>query len=216
MEGFYFNSNNIIETINDDFVLLRYHNVNILYCVRLQMVNVNHLCKQFDVKFRFWKKCQQVKQLMDRFPDKFVNNYNDSYNKGRGTYISEDLVNIILCLLNPILGYTITNNYHDGVELINKTGFVYIVQPEEYIGTNIYKIGRTWNPSQRFVEYGKKVKIIRLNKVKDMYLTEINLINDITEYNKPFKGKEYFAFDNLDDLLYYYNENVKNNLVKEE
>lgn len=207
-ESFYFDSNNIIETLNEDFVILRYYCVNLLYSMELQMVNVTNLCRQFDVSYRHWKKGKFIQRLMERFPEKFVDDFDNKYNKGRGSYIDGDLVNLILCLLDPIVGFTITNGYHENVEIVHKSGYVYIVQPEEYKNTNIYKIGRTWDTKQRFQAYGKDAKIISVKKVEDMYKTETSIICDLTDISKPIKGKEYFSMD-LDDIISVFNENTK-------
>lgn len=208
MSEFYFDSNNIVETINEDFVVLKHYGVNLIYSINLQMVNATNICNQFDFSYRHWKTCYNITTLMERFPEKFVDDFNNRIPRCRGTYIAEDLVNYVLSQMNPILGYTIINGYHENVELNLKEGYVYIVQPEEYKNTNIYKIGRSWKTKQRFQAYGKDTKIILIKKVEDMYTTEMNIRNELTEISKPIKGNEYFNID-LDEIIDVFNENTK-------
>jgi hypothetical protein len=61
------------------------------------------------------------------------------------------------------------NDITDHTKSIAKDeGYLYLVQPEKFLGMNVFKAGRAWKPEQRFGPYGKKVKIIEIVKVKDV------------------------------------------------
>jgi hypothetical protein len=63
--------------------------------------------------------------------------------------------------------------------LIPDEGYLYLVQPTKYIGTNVFKVGKAWNPKQRFSSYGKEVKIFETFKVKDVDTGEKMLLGEL-------------------------------------
>jgi hypothetical protein len=70
-----------------------------------------------------------------------------------------------------------------------------LVQPEEYLNTQVYKIGRSGNYKERLKDYGKKVitygvvAIANQKHIEDLLKIEFNDKFDL------YRGKEYFRGD---------------------
>lgn len=79
-------------------------------------------------------------------------------------------------------------------ELTNFGGYIYIIQTREFIGKNIYKLGRTVNPVRRLTDYPKGSVMIYLSIVKCPEEEEKKIIelfkNKFTHRNEY--GREYF------------------------
>jgi hypothetical protein len=79
--------------------------------------------------------------------------------------------------------------------------FIYLVQPEQFLGTDVYKFGRTINPQHRFVEYGD-CTIVRIFEVSDQYREEHELmVLAKLLFGHPVQGREYFEVPELDDAI---------------
>ncbi len=84
-------------------------------------------------------------------------------------------------------------------------GIVYLVQPEEFLNTNVYKIGRSGveTLTRPHSGYGKNYKTIYVNNCKDEKLIE-NLLKYYFKNNfKLVKGLEYFE-GNIEDMKQTY------------
>ena len=97
----------------------------------------------------------------------------------------------------------------------NDSGYIYLIQRGKHLNTNIYKVGKTWNLKQRFVAYGKDVKILRTYFVTDQTESEKLLINN---FNNKFEhaicdeeknGKEYFLCPNDTEAIITFDETIK-------
>jgi hypothetical protein len=79
--------------------------------------------------------------------------------------------------------------------------FIYLVQPEQFFGTDIYKFSRTINPQRRFIEYGD-CTIVRIFEVSDQYRAEHELmVLAKLLFGHPVQGREYFEVPELDDAI---------------
>ena len=77
-------------------------------------------------------------------------------------------------------------------------GIVYLVQPEEFIGTNIFKIGRSKDSSanlNRIKSYGKGSSCISINQRNNTIELEKKIIEEFNKNFKLVKGREYFEGD---------------------
>jgi hypothetical protein len=91
-----------------------------------------------------------------------------------------------------------------------KNGFLYLIQTESDLDTNIFKYGRSVNPKYRFIAYGY-LNIIKCERVKDMINAETELMTLARcVFGKPVRGKEYFQIDDLDQGIDLFNEIVSN------
>lgn len=73
-----------------------------------------------------------------------------------------------------------------------KKGHVYLIQPEEYLDTNIYKIGYTTEISVRIKSYGRNTKLLDSCEVENPQSVEQKLLNVFNRSFKRVKGEEYF------------------------
>jgi hypothetical protein len=75
------------------------------------------------------------------------------------------------------------------------TGMVYLIQPEEYIGTNIYKIGMSAsNTLNRPRLYGKKALLVSMRECNNPVNVENRLIIEFNNtFGAPAVGNEYFS-----------------------
>ena len=87
-------------------------------------------------------------------------------------------------------------------------GTIYLLQPREYIETDVYKIGLSHkNDLKRCLSYGKDTKFISIHECKNPRVIE-NIIKD--EFNNKFekcKGHEYFK-GNISEIYKLFNKLV--------
>jgi len=74
-------------------------------------------------------------------------------------------------------------------------GIVYILQPKEYIGTNIYKIGCSRRNIKRVDEYKKGKRVIVILNTTKPFKLESMIKKIFKEKFKLVKGSEYFSGD---------------------
>jgi hypothetical protein len=95
-------------------------------------------------------------------------------------------------------------------------GIVYLLQPPEFIDTNILKIGHsTKNDITRCKSYGSKCVIYNVRTFSNSSYVEKVLLGSFNKKFKLYKGKEYFEGDvkEMDKLFYFLvtNDNVIKN-----
>jgi hypothetical protein len=75
---------------------------------------------------------------------------------------------------------------------------VYLVIPEDCIGQNIVKYGRSMNVLDRIRDYGK-LQVIVVEKVKNVVRAEREL-NELARiyFGGPVRGREYYRCENID------------------
>ena len=210
---------NIKYTFDENYILINYLGIDMIYSVKDDKVNATKLCKQFNRDFYKLFETKGGKLLRNKFPDKFKV-VNKIKNELSGTYIDTDLINVVVCWANPLIGYYVSNAYaipDDVIETSNNArlnGYVYIVQPEKYLNTNIVKIGRTWNPNIRFQKYGKNTKVLLVKEVNNMYETERNMLFHIDTYEYKFvkDTKEYIELEDdetIEDFIKFIKSQVE-------
>jgi hypothetical protein len=202
----------IVEVISENFVTIHWYGMNIIYSVKDQKFNATKLVQSISsTKFKKWNETRDAAAFRKRFPDFFIE-LSKVENRLKGTYLDPQMIYVIVAWANPFIGFNLTNGIAEEYGLTDKSGYVYLIQPEEYLGTNIYKIGRTWKLEQRLPKYGEKAKIIKTAKVNDMYTTETKILNSLKETDiseaKLVRGAEYFEVE-LDDILYWFDEAIK-------
>lgn len=219
MEFFEFKT---IEVIDENFSVIEWHHLQMIYSADYDMINATKLVPSISSKkFRKWSETCDGKLFENRFPYMFKEITNKELkgskdiNRVVGTYIHKMLIKVVVSWANAMRGFYLVNNLRFDIET-DMSGYIYIVQTKEFLNTNKYKIGRTWRPEQRFKQYGTELKIIKCEKVSDMFKAENNLKYEIKEYvNEPFKGTEWFECE-LEDILYYFNEACNSYPINEE
>lgn len=80
--------------------------------------------------------------------------------------------------------------------MVNNNGIVYLVQPSEFIGTDIFKIGYSCVSNlKRCHSYGPNTKYICIMHTEKPRSVEKNLIKAFTDAFLLHKGREYFKGD---------------------
>ena len=168
-----------------------------------QLKNLNWSCKINDVELILTpdKKMFHAKRLMDQLCDRRKLDNNKTCTKTPSDWLKHEKATKIKikhpewfnCIknswffsLNLLHEYALSCNPFASLWLAgdkdwnenNDTGFIYLVQREKHLNTNIYKVGKTWNLKQRFVAYGKNVKILRTYSVMNQTEAEKLLINN--------------------------------------
>jgi hypothetical protein len=97
-------------------------------------------------------------------------------------------------------------------------GIVYLLQPPEFIDTNIYKIGHSRNNNiQRCYSYGSNTVLHYTRICKDSLFIEKKLIENFKNNFQLVKGREYFEGE-IDNMIYNFHNIFKlyNNLKFDE
>jgi hypothetical protein len=196
----------IVEIIDDNFVMIHHHQLNLIFSTKDQMFNATKLVRSIsDSEIKKWNETKSAKLFKQRFPQYFKVITTRDFkgtdgNRLSGTYMDMTMIPVIVAWCNPMLGYFLVNQLNSDAK-IDQSGYVYLVQPEEHLDTNVYKIGRTWNPKVRFPNYVDKTKLIKCERVNNMYSVETSIISNLSEYFfEPFQGKEWYKTDEDNDL----------------
>ena len=99
---FDFDEENLIikYTFDENHILINYLGIDMIYSVKDDKINATKLCKHFDRDFTTFIRSKGGKLLKEKFLDKLK-----VVNKGElsGTYISTDLINVVVCWANPLI-----------------------------------------------------------------------------------------------------------------
>lgn len=80
----------------------------------------------------------------------------------------------------------------------NFKGFVYLIQPPEFVSTNVFKIGYSCQENlNRIRQYGSNTYIICITTSDNAPLTEKKLIKAFRSKYTIHKGKEYFVGEDV-------------------
>ena len=125
------------------------------------------ICLNANNRYNQWRKGRTAKILIEPGMEIQVNGCRDA----NGKYLDWSLFYIFVYSVSPIYGARWLMGDEDWSRPVNE-GYIYLVQPQDKLGTDIYKIGRTWNCSQRFRSYGRNVDVICRTRVDDMFTAE--------------------------------------------
>ena len=95
------------------------------------------------------------------------------------------------------LEQTLQTNIPNNIKNTEKLrGIIYLIQPPDFVGTDIYKIGYSSKPDlSRCKDYGKGVRYICICECENPQELEKKLIIKFNEIFILHKGKEYFRGD---------------------
>ncbi|KAI5484218.1 organellar and viral DNA polymerase type B [Trichomonas vaginalis G3] len=121
----------------------------------------------------------------------------------RAYLIDKSLIPIILLWIDPVVGYNFITYDSFDTERCSE-GLLYIVQKPKDFNTKRYKIGRTYNITQRYDSTVNRVKVVFVN---DMRAAETELLEVFEKmYGAPMKGKETFEVDEIDKAIKLFDE----------
>lgn len=150
-------------------------------------------------------------------------------------YIIKTLFTFILleCIISFYIGrikkYKIRRKYINKVKYVkdkklknnnmNKSGIIYLIQPEEFINTSVYKIGCSSKPTLDRVRngYGKGSRYLYICNCCSPFEIERKLIKIFNEKFDLVQGREYFSGNEYDIKKCFISEFEKiNNSYREE
>jgi hypothetical protein len=203
----------VVEVITENFVTIHWYGMNIIYSVKDQKFNASKLVSTIsNTDFRTWSRSKDGNLFKKKYPEFFVEK-TKVVNRLKGTYLNPEMIYVIVAWANPMIGFHLTNGRSAQYGMEDKSGYIYLVQPEKYLGKNIYKVGRTWKLKQRLQKYGKKTIIIKTQKVTEMFAAETKMLDSLKDETisnaKLVEGAEYFEVEKLEDIVYYFNEAAK-------
>ena len=70
-------------------------------------------------------------------------------------------------------------------------GYIYIIQVHEFLGTNIYKVGRSGDATKRLKQYPKGSKLLCNIMVSDCVSAERIMLNKLSDYIRREYGSGY-------------------------
>ena len=212
------------EIINDRFIKIHFNGVDIIMNHERTMFNASKIVSELVSRrkensnlctktFNDWFKTKQAKRLQQYHPEWFEHVGGKGSRTFGGYYLSMD--NLFREFCNSMAGEKsiMWLNGDENWELTDE-GYVYLVQTASHIGSDIYKVGYTWNTKQRFIAYGKNVDVIAVEKVNDMNAAEKILIKMFSDsFNRAIKdknnnGEEYFHVPTRDEAINRFYEGI--------
>lgn len=146
-----------------------------------------------------WLKQRQAQLLQKLHPEWFVK-------IKKKWFLSLNLLHTFSYSCDSIKGILWLTNDKSWKD-IDDIGFVYLVQPEEYLNSNIYKVGRAFNLKSRFVEYGN-LRVLKTQRVMNQFKSESILLEVFSNKFEVKKGNEYFICFNDKLALESFNEAI--------
>jgi hypothetical protein len=187
----------IIEVLDENFIVIDFYKLQFIYSTADQKFNATKLVPSISgSKYPKWQGGQVAQTFIKRFPQ-FFTEYKNKSNYIRGTYLDMTLLPIIVSWCNPVRGYYLINGLAEDINN-EVSGYVYIVQPPEFLGTDVKKIGRTWKPQQRFRQYGNGTKFIRCERISNMTGCEDMIMSILSDYKIKKAWKAEYYLDQID------------------
>jgi hypothetical protein len=159
----------IVEVINENYVVIHFFGMNIIYSVKDEKFNATRLVEAIsDKDFSEWFENLGSQGLLKRFPKCFVVK-NKKSRRLAGTYPKDDLIYTLVNWANPTIWNFLIWREN---EIANTQGYVYFVNTDEY---DKFKIGTCWHP--KFKEH----ELIKLSKVNNMFSALIEVIHELKD-----------------------------------
>ena len=186
------------EEFKNGFYLISFNSVDVMVNPEKTKFNATRLMKSINsnpnLRYSQWRKGKTAMILID---SKEMEQEVTGCRATNGKYLDWSIFYKFVYDVSPVQG-TRWLNGDEHWDRPETEGYLYLVQPQDKLDTDVYKIGRTWNPKQRFKGYGADVNVIRIKKVDDMFAAEKVMI---AYFNRKFKkairdglgnGDEYF------------------------
>jgi hypothetical protein len=170
----------IVEVIDNNYVVLHFYGMNIIYSVKDEKFNATRLVEAIsDKEISEWTSSSEVNRLLNRFPNCLV--VKDKHSKRlSGIYIDNELFPVVVCWANPSIGRFLTRGIDKDSGIALTKGYVYFMQGD---GCDKFKIGCCKHLEPKL----KGKRIISLVKVDNMFsaLTEVitELKNELNDDN---------------------------------
>ena len=181
------------------YYFIEYNGVRIIVHPDKNKFNATRLLKKLtcdrNARYSMWRSGKSANQLI-RSAD--MEDVRKGSLKIKGVYLDWNLFYPFVYNVATVPATHWLNGEEDWSDIDN-SGYLYLVQPQDKLGTDVYKIGRTWNFEQRCKSYGTNVDVISKESVEDMYDAERILLAYFAG-----KGFERAVRDGLGDGVEYY------------
>ncbi|KAI5533948.1 organellar and viral DNA polymerase type B [Trichomonas vaginalis G3] len=188
-----------VRKIDNDTKVVRIGDLNVRYSKKYNKYSLSDIISPSEKKTSDWVRNASTQKILTRNPELMIS---VAFHGTRAYLIDKSLIPIFLWL-DPVVGYNfITYGSFDSERC--SEGLLYIVQKPKDFNTKRYKIGRTYNITQRYDSTVNRVKVVFVN---DMRAAETELLEVFEKrYGAPMKGKETFEVDEIDKAIKLFDE----------
>ncbi|KAI5507011.1 organellar and viral DNA polymerase type B, partial [Trichomonas vaginalis G3] len=173
-----------VKKIDNDTKWLELGDLNVRYSKKYNKYSLSDIIFPSGKKTKDWVRIASSQKILTRNPELIIS----VRFYGTAAYlIDKSLIPIVLLWLDPVVGYNFIKHGSFDTERCSE-GLLYIVQKPKDFNTKRYKIGRTYNITQR---YDSTVNIVKVVFANDMRAAETELLEKFEKmYGAPIKGKE--------------------------
>ncbi|EAX90419.1 hypothetical protein TVAG_488730 [Trichomonas vaginalis G3] len=190
-----------VRKIDNDTKVVRICDLNVRYSKKYNKYSLSDILTLSGKKTSHdWVRTGSTQKILTRNPELMIS----VRFYGTAAYlIDKSLIPIVLLWLDPVVGYNFITYGSFDTERCSE-GLLYIVQKPKDFNTKRYKIGRTYNITQRYDSTVNRVKFVFVN---DMRAAETELLEKFEKmYGAPIKGKETFEVDEIDKAIKLFDE----------
>ncbi|KAI5550334.1 organellar and viral DNA polymerase type B, partial [Trichomonas vaginalis G3] len=175
-----------VKKIDNDTKVVRIGDLNVRYSKKYNKYSLSDIITPSGKKAKDWVRIASTQKILTRNPELMIS---VAFHGTRVYLIDKSLIPIILLWIDPVVGYNFITYGSFDTERCSE-GLLYIVQKPKDFNTKRYKIGRTYNITQRYDSTVNRVKVVFVN---DMRAAETELLEKFEKmYGAPTKGKETF------------------------
>ncbi|KAI5523668.1 organellar and viral DNA polymerase type B, partial [Trichomonas vaginalis G3] len=152
-------TNNEFETvgkIDNETKVVRIGDLNVRYSKKYNKYSLSDILSPSGKKAKDWVRIASSQKILTRNPELMIS---VRFYGTTAYLIDKSLIPIVLLWLDPVVGYNfITYGSFDSERC--SEGLLYIVQKPKDFNTKRYKIGRTFNITQRYDSTVNRVKVV--------------------------------------------------------
>ncbi|EAX85179.1 hypothetical protein TVAG_349180 [Trichomonas vaginalis G3] len=158
-----------VRKIDNDTKVVRIGDLNVRYSKKYNKYSLSDIISPSEKKTNHWVRNASTQKILTRNPELMIS---VRFYGTTAYLIDKNLIPIVLLWLDPVVGYNfITYGSFDSERC--SEGLLYIVQKPKDFNTKRYKIGRTYNITQRYDSTVNRVKVVFVN---DMRAAETELL----------------------------------------
>ncbi|EAX83294.1 hypothetical protein TVAG_082960 [Trichomonas vaginalis G3] len=190
-----------VRKIDNDTKMVRIGDLNVRYSKKYNKYSLSDILTLSEgKKAHDWVRNASSQKILTRNPELMIS---VRFYGTRAYLIDKSLIPVVLFWLDPVVGYNFITYGSFDTERCSE-GLLYIVQKPKDFNTKRYKIGRTYNITQRYDNTVNRVRVVFVN---DMRAAETELLEKFEKmYGAPTKGKETFEVDEIDSAIKLFDE----------
>ncbi|EAX78612.1 hypothetical protein TVAG_097230, partial [Trichomonas vaginalis G3] len=162
-----------VKKIDNNTKLVRIGDLNVRYSKKYNKYSLSDIISPFGKKTSHdWVRTASSQKILTRNPELMIS---VRFYGTTAYLIDKSLIPIVLLWLDPVVGYNFITYGSFDTERCSE-GLLYIVQKPKDFNTKRYKIGRTYNITQRYDSTVNRVKVVFVN---DMRAAETELLEKL-------------------------------------